>query len=46
MVRIGRRILFDERKFEKWIDDGGEALAGGWKHEPDDVHVPGEIREA
>ena len=33
VVRAGRRILFDLDKVDAWIDEGGQALAGGWRHE-------------
>jgi excisionase family DNA binding protein len=32
LVRIGRRVRFDPEKFQAWIDAGGEALPGGWRH--------------
>jgi excisionase family DNA binding protein len=32
-VRIGRQIRFSPETLAQWIDDGGQALAGGWKRE-------------
>ncbi|MBT2690984.1 helix-turn-helix domain-containing protein [Bacillus sp. ISL-47] len=31
-VKIGRQIRVDEGKLNDWIDKGGSALQGGWKH--------------
>ena len=31
-VRIGRQLRFDRAAIEAWIDAGGQALPGGWKH--------------
>ena len=33
VVRIGRVIRFDSAKLQAWLDAGGEALPGGWRHE-------------
>lgn len=33
VVRLGRRVRFDPVKFEAWLEAGGEALPGGWRHE-------------
>lgn len=32
-VRIGRQIRVDESQLRNWIQDGGQALNGGWKKE-------------
>ncbi len=34
-VRMGRAVAFDPDALERWIADGGSALPGGWKREPD-----------
>lgn len=31
VVRIGRRVLFDEDALAEWIKGGGAALPGGWR---------------
>ena len=36
VVRFGRKLMFDVDKVNKWIDEGGSALEGGWKHELDE----------
>ncbi|MBM3763703.1 MAG: helix-turn-helix domain-containing protein [Acidobacteria bacterium] len=32
-VRIGRRMLINTDKLQQWLDNGGQALPGGWKRE-------------
>lgn len=32
-VRVGRQVRFDVPKVRAWIEDGGQALAGGWRRE-------------
>ncbi len=32
-IRIGRRLRFDPQKLEAWLNAGGQALPGGWKHD-------------
>lgn len=32
-VRLGRQIRIDREALEKFIEGGGQALAGGWKKE-------------
>jgi excisionase family DNA binding protein len=32
IVKLGRQIRVDEGKLHEWIDQGGSALQGGWKH--------------
>lgn len=36
VVHLGRHIRFDPEKLQAWIDGGGEALAGGWRHEAEE----------
>ncbi|MNS40854.1 Helix-turn-helix domain protein [compost metagenome] len=33
VVRIGRMIRVDSAKLLAWLDEGGKALAGGWRRE-------------
>jgi len=33
LVRFGRKVRFDPDKFDAWLEQGGEALPGGWKQE-------------
>lgn len=35
VVRLGRLIRFDPRGLEEWIEQGGQALAGGWRQDPE-----------
>ncbi|HEX4136927.1 MAG TPA: helix-turn-helix domain-containing protein [Bryobacteraceae bacterium] len=35
VVRLGRQIRVDEGRLIAWINDGGRALPGGWKRDPD-----------
>ena len=35
VVRLGRQLRFDPDALEAWIADGGQALPGGWRREPD-----------
>jgi excisionase family DNA binding protein len=30
-VRLGRRVRFDPGVLERWIEQGGAALPGGWR---------------
>lgn len=32
-VRLGRKILINEEKYQAWINAGGSALPGGWRRE-------------
>ena len=32
-VRLGRKVKFDPKAIERWIEEGGEALPGGWRKE-------------
>ena len=32
-IRLGRQIRIDEARFNKWLEDGGQALPGGWRRE-------------
>jgi len=32
-VRLGRQIRIDKEALEQFIQDGGQALPGGWKRE-------------
>lgn len=36
-VRLGRQVRFVPAQVEAWIADGGQALPGGWRQEPDDA---------
>jgi hypothetical protein len=33
VIRLGKRIRFNEPKFLEWLDAGGQGFAGGWKRE-------------
>lgn len=33
VVRFGRIVRFDPERFEAWLEAGGQALPGGWRHE-------------
>ena len=33
VVRLGRVLRFDPKKFEAWLESGGQALPGGWRQE-------------
>lgn len=35
VVKLGRQVRFAKQAIEKWIADGGTALPGGWKREPE-----------
>lgn len=37
VVRLGRNVRFDAAKLEEWIANGGQALPGGWRREPEAV---------
>lgn len=32
-VRLGRQVRFVPEQVDSWIASGGQALAGGWRHE-------------
>lgn len=34
-LKLGRQIRVDAGKLQQWIDCGGSALPGGWKHSVD-----------
>ncbi len=34
VVHLGRQIRIDRDALEEWIRAGGQALAGGWRREP------------
>jgi excisionase family DNA binding protein len=34
-VRVGRRILFDERQIDEWLANGGSPLDDGGRHADD-----------
>ncbi len=36
VVRLGRQLRIDEDALREWIRAGGQALPGGWKHNPDE----------
>lgn len=44
VVRVGRRMLFNVDKFREWVEAGGTALPGGWRHEPQQVAGGGGAR--
>lgn len=33
-VRFGRILRFEKAALVKWVQDGGQALPGGWRMEP------------
>ncbi|MDP9203133.1 MAG: helix-turn-helix domain-containing protein [Gemmatimonadota bacterium] len=33
-VRLGRSVCFSEEILRAWIENGGQALPGGWRREP------------
>jgi excisionase family DNA binding protein len=33
-VRVGRQLRVDRLALRAWIHAGGQALAGGWRHRP------------
>jgi excisionase family DNA binding protein len=33
-VRVGRQVLLSPDLLERWIEEGGTALPGGWRKEP------------
>ena len=35
VVRLGRQLRFDPDAIQAWIADGGQALPGGWRREPE-----------
>ena len=34
-VRLGRQLRFDLEVLEAWVAEGGQALPGGWRREPE-----------
>ena len=34
-VRLGRQVRFCPEKLEKFIEDGGKTLDGGWRRQPE-----------
>lgn len=32
VVRLGRQIRFHPARLDTWLDSGGAALSGGWRH--------------
>jgi len=39
VVRIGRRVFFNEERFVAWLEAGGAALPGGWRRQPRPAEV-------
>ena len=37
VVQLGRQRCCDLDRLEEWIENGGQALAGGWRHESDEA---------
>lgn len=35
VVRIGRRLRFNEPRLVEWLEAGGQGLPGGWRWEPE-----------
>ncbi len=33
-VRLGRQVRVADSILEEWIEEGGQALSGGWRHKP------------
>lgn len=33
-VRLGRQVRFHPKAVAEWIENGGQALPGGWRREP------------
>lgn len=33
-VRLGRKLKVDPEQLERWIEEGGQSLPGGWRREP------------
>ncbi len=33
VIRLGKRIRFNEERLVDWLDAGGQAFPGGWKRE-------------
>lgn len=33
VVHLGRQVRVDPEALERWIQEGGKVLPGGWKHE-------------
>lgn len=36
VVRVGRQVRFEPDALDRWIAAGGQALAGGWRREPEE----------
>lgn len=36
-ISLGRQRRFDSAKLERWLDEGGQALPGGWRQEPSET---------
>ena len=36
-VHLGRQLRVDADRLDQWIANGGKALPGGWKRDPDDA---------
>lgn len=32
-IKLGRQVRFDLDKVETWLESGGQALPGGWRHQ-------------
>jgi len=35
VVRLGRQVRVDEDALREWVQQGGQALPGGWRREPE-----------
>ena len=35
VVRLGRQLRVDPDRLEEWLAQGGQALSGGWRREPE-----------
>ena len=33
VVHFGRQVRINEQRFRAWLDDGGQALPGGWRQQ-------------
>ncbi len=38
-TRVGRQIRVDPQALERWIEQGGRRLPGGWRREPSLAHI-------
>ena len=34
VVRLGRQLRVNEERLQEWLDNGGQALPGGWRRGP------------